>query len=102
MTNRWNNCKIKEISLYPDISFNELYNLNLEFKNIKAKHEKDEDKLKSRLLYVLPDEYNQVRVSCNVNIAKMEFKDLKKEMCWYWKTELNKKTRKNKDQKRRF
>ena len=38
--NMWNNCKIKYTSLYEDIWFNELYNLNLKFKNIKAKYEK--------------------------------------------------------------
>ena len=40
VTNRWNNRKIKDTSLDPDIWFNELYNLNLKFKKIKAKYEK--------------------------------------------------------------
>ena len=42
-TNRWNNCSINETSQDPDIWFNVLYNLNLMFKNIKAKYEKYED-----------------------------------------------------------
>ena len=40
VTNRWNNCKIKDTILDPYIWFNELYNLNLKFKKIKAKYEK--------------------------------------------------------------
>ena len=31
-------------------------NLNLNFKKIKEKYEKDEDELKSHVFYVLPDE----------------------------------------------
>ena len=53
--NRWNNCKIKDTSIYPDIWFNELYNLNLNFKNIKVKYKKDEDKLKAHVLDFLPE-----------------------------------------------
>ena len=37
----WNNCNIKYTSLDPYIWFNELYNLNLKFKKIKAKYEKN-------------------------------------------------------------
>ena len=37
VTNRWNNCKKKDTSLDPDIWFNELYNLNLNFKKIKER-----------------------------------------------------------------
>ena len=54
VTNRWNNCKVKYTSLDPDIWFNELYNLNLNFKNINAKYENDEDKLKAHIFDVLP------------------------------------------------
>ena len=61
-TNRWNNCRIKETSIYPDIWFNELYNLNLKLKYNKAKYEKDEDKIKARAFNVLPEEYKLVRV----------------------------------------
>ena len=43
MTNKWNNCNIKDTSLDPDIWFNELYNLDLKFKKIKENYEKDED-----------------------------------------------------------
>ena len=39
VTNRWNNCDIKETSLDPDIWFNKIYNLNLKFKSIKANDE---------------------------------------------------------------
>ena len=38
--NRWNNFNIKDTSLDPYIWFNAMYNLNLRFKNIKAKYEK--------------------------------------------------------------
>ena len=62
MTNRWNNCKIKDTSLYPDIWFNELYNLNLKFNKIEAKYEKYEDKLKAHVFDVLPEKYKKVRV----------------------------------------
>ena len=43
VTNMCNNCGIKDTSPYPDIWFNELYNLNLGFKKIKSKYEKDEE-----------------------------------------------------------
>ena len=43
VTNRWNKFSIDDTSQDPDIWFNELYNLNLKFMNIKAKYEKDED-----------------------------------------------------------
>ena len=55
VTNRWNKCKIKDASIDPDIYFNELYNLNLKFKKIKEKYEKDEDKLKEYAFDVLPE-----------------------------------------------
>ena len=45
--------------------------------------------LKDMSSNVVPEEYKQVRVSCNVNIANMEFKDLKKEKCGFQKTDLN-------------
>ena len=80
VTNTWNNCKIKNTSLYPDIWFNELYNLNLSFKKIKEKYEKDEYELNAYVFDVLPEEYNQVRVSCNVKIDNIHFKELKKEI----------------------
>ena len=89
VTNRWNNCKIKDTSLDPDILFIEIYNLNLKFKKIKEKYGNDEDELKAHVFDVVPEEYKQVRVSCNVNISNMEFKDLKKEICRLWKTKLN-------------
>ena len=54
-TKRWNNCKIKDTSLDPGIWFNELYNLNLQFKKIKAKYEKDEYELKAHVFDVLPE-----------------------------------------------
>ena len=78
MTNRWNNCNIRNTSLDLYIWFNELYNLNLKFKDIKEKYEKYEDKPKAYIFNVLLEEYKQVRVPCNVNIVEMKFKDLKK------------------------
>ena len=73
VTNMWNNFNIKYTSIDPYDWFNEMYNLNLKFKKIKAKYEKNEEKLKSHVFDVLPEEYKTVRVSCNVNIAKNEF-----------------------------
>ena len=55
VTNRWNNYKIKDTSLDPDIWFNELYNLSLKFKKTKENYEKDEDELKAHVFDVLPD-----------------------------------------------
>ena len=40
-TDRWSNCRIKDTGQYPDIWFNETFNLNLNFNNIKVKYEKD-------------------------------------------------------------
>ena len=82
-------CRIKDRSQDPDIWFNELFDLNLKFKNIKAKYEKYEDDLKAHVFDVLPEYYKPVRVSCNINISKMASKDLKKYICWFSKTELN-------------
>ena len=62
VTTRRNNCKIKDTILDPEIWFNELSNLNLKFKNINAKHEKDKDELRTNFFDVLPEEYKQVRV----------------------------------------
>ena len=59
VTNRWNNCKIKDTSLDPYIWFNEIYNFNLKFNNIKAEYEKDEDELKARVFDVLPEEASE-------------------------------------------
>ena len=78
MTNRWNNFRIKDTSQYPDIWFNELFNLNLKFNKIKAKYEKDEYEMKTQIFYVLHEEYKHMRVSCNVKISKMAYKVLKK------------------------
>ena len=103
MKKRWNNCKIKDTSLDPDIRFNEIYNLNLKFKKIKVKHEKYEDKMKAHVFDVLPEEYNPVRLSCNVNITNIEFKDLIKEIRWFRKIDQSgRKHWKEKNQKRIF
>ena len=74
---------------YHDICFNEVFNLNIKLKNIIEKYDKDEYEQKVHVFEVLPEEYNTVIVSCNVNISKMEFKDLNKEIRWFWKTYLN-------------
>ena len=63
VTNRWNNCRIKYTSLDPDIWFNQIHDLNLKFKKIKAKYEKYEDGIKAHVFDVLPEEHKQVRVS---------------------------------------
>ena len=40
VTNKWNTCRIKDTSQYTGIYFNELYNINLKFNNIKKHYEK--------------------------------------------------------------
>ena len=59
MTNSWNNFNIKDTSLDPYIWFNEIYNFNFKFNNIKAEYEKDEDKLKARVFDILPEESSE-------------------------------------------
>ena len=78
-----------ETSKYTYIWFNEPFNLNLKDLHAWATYEKDEDELKSHVFDILPKDYKYVWVSCNINISKMEFKDLKKDIHWFWKTELN-------------
>ena len=63
----WNTCRIKETSQDPYIWFNELYYLNLNFKKIKEKYQKEEDEMKEHVSDVLPEQYKPIRVSCNVN-----------------------------------
>ena len=55
VTNRCNNCRMKDTSKYTNIWFNEILYLNLKFNKIKAKYEKDEDDLKSYVFDVLPE-----------------------------------------------
>ena len=69
VTNRWNNWRIKDTSQYPDVWFNELFYLNLKFKNIKENYEKDEYGLKAHVFDVLTGNYNPVRVSCDFKIS---------------------------------
>ena len=88
-TNRWNNCRIKDTSQDPYIWFNDIFNLSLKFKNIKAKYDKDGYDLKAHIFDVLPEDYKPMILSCYSNISKMEFKDLRREISWCWKTELN-------------
>ena len=73
LTNRWKNFRIKETSQYPDVWFNALFNLNLNFKRIKSKNEKYEDEMKERIFDVLLSYYKPVRVSVNVRISIMMF-----------------------------
>ena len=88
VTNRWNNFRIKDASKDTYIWFNDLFNLNLKLKKIKAKCEKYEDDIKSHVFEALTKDYNTMRVSCNVNTSKMEFMDLKKDIHWFWETWL--------------
>ena len=78
VTNSLNTCSIKDTSRYPDIWFNELYNLNLKLKKIKQRYEKYENEMKSHVFDVLPETYRPVHVSCDVNIFKVDYNDLKK------------------------
>ena len=89
VTNMWNNYNIKDTIIDPDIWFNELYNSNPQFNNINENYEKYEDELKAHVFDVLTKEYTQVRVSCNINIENMDFKDTKKEIRSFCTTELN-------------
>ena len=59
VNNRWNNCNIKDTSLDPYIWFNEIYNFNLKFNNIKEEYEKYEDELKARVFDILPEEASE-------------------------------------------
>ena len=63
VTNRWNTFRIKDTSQDPDLWFDEIFNLNLKFKNIKEKYEKDEYEMKAHVFDVLPEEYKPVRLS---------------------------------------
>ena len=49
VTNRWKNGIIRYTSQYPDIWFNELFNLNLKLNKIKAKYEKYGDYMKGQV-----------------------------------------------------
>ena len=49
-----------ETSKYTDIWFNNPFNLNLKFKQIKATYDKDEDELKSHVFDILPKDYKYV------------------------------------------
>ena len=46
-------------------------------------------KTNSRHMYFISYLSKKLRVSCNVNIAKVQFKDKKKKIRWFWKIELN-------------
>ena len=56
VTKRLNNFRINDKSKDPDMCFNELFNLNLKFKEIKTKYDKYEDDLKVQVLDVLPED----------------------------------------------
>ena len=57
----------------------------------------DEDELNPHVFNSLPEEYKKQRLSCYLSIAKMNFKDSKKEICWFWKTDLNGRNKKEKE-----
>ena len=46
--------RIKDTIQDPDISFSEIFHLNLKFQNIKSKYEKDEDEMKAHFFDFLP------------------------------------------------
>ena len=39
------------------------------------KYELDKDDMKAHVFYVLPEEYKPIRLYCNVNISKVEYKE---------------------------
>ena len=55
VTNKCSKCRIRDTSQDPEIWYNELNNLNLDFKKIKDKYEKDEDEIKKYVFDVLPE-----------------------------------------------
>ena len=78
----WIKCSINDTSQDTDIWFNELYNLNLKFNNIKAKYEKYEDKLKSHVFMsylnnTIHSEYPETSTSqiWNLNILRKRYVD---------------------------
>ena len=52
VTNRWKNFRIQDTSQDPDIWFNDIFNVNLKFKKIKSKYDKDKDDLKPHVFDV--------------------------------------------------
>ena len=52
----WNKYRIKDTSKYPDIWFNELYNLNPKLNNIKEKYDKENNQMNAHVFDVLPEE----------------------------------------------
>ena len=76
--NRWTTCSIKDTIQHTYIWSNGLYNLNLNTKKTKEKYEKYEYEMEEHVFDILPEEYKPVRVSWNVKILNMEYKDLKK------------------------
>ena len=81
---------------YSDICINEIYNLNLKFRKIKQRYEKYIDEMNAHVFNFIPENYKPLRVSCNVNMLKIEYKYPKKEIRWFRKTYLegNKKQQK--------
>ena len=76
---RWKIFRVRtkvKILIYGSIN----YYFNFMFNNINAKYDKDEDEMKAHVFDVTPEYYKPVRISFNVNISKMTFKDLKKEI----------------------
>ena len=56
--------------------------------------------MKAHFFDAFPEDYKPIRVSYNVNISNMAFKDVKKDIHWFWKTDLNGSKKKEKpDQK---
>ena len=55
---------------------------------------------KAHVFDTLPEEYKPVQVFCNVSITKISYKDIKKEIHFFWKTEIGgKHTPENKNKK---
>ena len=56
VTNRWNNFRINDTRQSTHICFNGVFNLNLNFKKIKGKYEKNDNYLKASVFDVLPED----------------------------------------------
>ena len=73
----------------------------MKFKKIFEKYDKDQDETKVHFFVVLPKDYKPVRVSCNIKINKIAYKDLNKEIRLFWKTGLGGKQKPEKRNRRK-
>ena len=78
VTDIWNNSSIRYTSKYPDIWSNEWFNFNLKLNKIRVKYDNYGDYIKAQVFDFPSKDYEPVRVSWNVNISIMAYKEPKK------------------------